>query len=106
MIVYNVTYKVRWSILDKWLAWQRDEHIAAHMATGLFDNHQFFRLLEQDEEDGPTYVLQYFTTSLERYRQFMIEFAEGLQRVSWEEWGDGFIAFRTLMGSVDLGLGE
>src|SRR5882724_10706125 len=105
MIVYNVTYKVRWSILDKWLAWQRNEHITAHMATGLFDNQQFFRLLEQDEEEGPTYVLQYFTSSLERYRQFMIEFAEGLQRTAWDKWGEGFIGFRTLMGSVDLNLG-
>ena len=97
MIVYNVTCKVRWSILDKWMAWQREEHIAAHMATGLFDKHQLFRLLEQDEEEGPTYVIQYFTTSLERYRQFMIEFAPELQRVSQDRWGDGFIAFRTLM---------
>lgn len=97
MIVYNVTYKVRWSILDKWIAWLREEHIAAHTATGLFDSHRIFRLLEQDEEEGPTYVVQYFTTSLERYRQFMIEFAPGLQQVSWDKWGDGFIAFRTLM---------
>jgi len=97
MITYNITYKVRWEILDKWLIWQREEHIAAHLGTGLFDSHQFFRLLEQDEEEGPTYVIQYFTTSLERYRQFMIEFAPGLQRVSWSKWGDSFIAFRTLM---------
>ena len=99
MIVYNVTYKVRWNILDKWLAWQQSVHISAHMATGLFDDHRFFRLLEQDEEEGPTYIIQYFTTSLERYRQFMIEFAPALQRVSWDMWGDGFIAFRTLMSS-------
>ena len=97
MIVYNVTYKVRWDILDKWLTWQREEHIAAHLATGLLDSHQFFRLLEQDEEEGPTYVMQYFTTSLERYRQFMIEFAPRLQRVAQSKWGDAFIAFRTLM---------
>jgi len=99
MIVYNVTYKVRWNILDKWLAWQQSVHISAHMATGLFDDHRFFRLLEQDEEEGPTYIIQYFTTSLERYRQFMIEFAPALQKVSWEQWGDSFIAFRTLMSS-------
>jgi hypothetical protein len=100
MIVYNVTYKVRWSILDKWLAWQKDKHIAAHMATGLFDEYRIFRLLEQDEEEGPTYIVQYFTTSLDRYRQFTIEFVPGLQRVSWDKWGDGFIAFRTLMETV------
>jgi hypothetical protein len=101
MIVYNVTYKVRWSILDKWLAWLQEEHVTAHMATGLLDSHRFFRLLEQDEEEGPTYVVQYFTTSLERYRQFMIEFAPGLQRVSYDRWGDGFIAFRTILEEIN-----
>jgi len=101
MIVYNVTYKVRWSILDKWLAWLHSAHIAAHIHTGLFDSHRVFCLLEQDEEEGPTYIVQYFTTSLERYRQFMIEFAPGLQRESWDKWGDGFIAFRTLMEEIN-----
>jgi len=101
MIVYNVTYKVRWSILDKWIAWLRSAHIADHIATGLFDSHRFFRLLEQDEEEGPTYVVQYFTTSLERYRQFMIEFALGLQQEAYDRWGDGFIGFRTVLEEIN-----
>ena len=99
MIVYNVTYKVRWSILKEWLLWQKEEHIARHMETGLFDDWRMFRLLDQDEEEGPTYIIQYFTTDLDRYEQFMIGFASGLQRASWDKWGDGFIAFRTLMTS-------
>ncbi|HVU57622.1 MAG TPA: DUF4286 family protein [Puia sp.] len=99
MIVYNVTYKVRWSILDKWLPWLKEEHIAHHMDTGLFDDWRMFRLLDQDEEEGPTYILQYFTSDLDRYEQFMIGVASDLQQASWEKWGDGFIAFRTLMSS-------
>ncbi|MBN9383060.1 MAG: DUF4286 family protein [Chitinophagaceae bacterium] len=101
MIVYNVTYKVRWDIQERWSAWLQSAHIAAHLATGLFDSHRVFRLLEQDEEEGPTYVVQYFTTSLERYRQFMIEFAPDLQRVAWDKWGDGFMGFRTLMEEIN-----
>ena len=101
MIVYNVTYKVRWDILDKWMAWLRSAHISAHMATGLFDSHRLFRLLEQDEEEGPTYIVQYFTDSPERYRQFMIGFAADLQRDSHDRWGNGFIAFRTLMEEIN-----
>jgi hypothetical protein len=100
MIVYNVTYKVRWSILDRWLAWLQSGHIAAHMATGLFDSHRVFRLLEQDEEEGPTYIVQYFTTSHERYRQFMIQFAPDLQQDSYDRWEDGFIAFRTVLEEI------
>ena len=101
MIVYNITCKVRWSILENWLLWQKEEHIVRHMETGLFDDWRFFRLLDQDEEEGPTYIIQYFTSDLHRYEQFMIGFAPGLQRASQDKWGEGFIAFRTLMESVE-----
>ena len=97
MIVYNITFKVRWSILDKWVTWQKEEHIPAHLKTGLFDEYKFFRLLEQDEDEGPTFVIQYSTGSEERYRQFMITSAPGLQQQAWNKWGDNFIAFRTVM---------
>jgi hypothetical protein len=100
MIVYNITCKVRWNILEAWLAWQLEEQIPATMATGLFDSHRIYRLLEQDEDEGPTFVMQYHTSSAERYRQFVIEYAPALQQAGWDRWGDGFIAFRTLMESV------
>jgi len=97
MIVYNVTYKVLWSIHEDWLAWLKSEHIADHLASGLFDGHRLFRLLDQDEEEGPTYVVQLFTSSLEKYERFQIEIAEGLQEKARRLWGDRFIGFRTLM---------
>ena len=80
MIAYNITCKVRWDILEAWLAWQLEEQIPAMLATGLFDNHRLYRLLEQDEAEGPTFIIQLFTTSEERYRQFMTRFADDLQR--------------------------
>jgi hypothetical protein len=99
MIVYNITCKISWPIREKWLLWQSTEHIPRHMATGLFDDWRMFRLLDQDEQEGPTYIIQYTTTDLDRYEQFVIGFASGLQQASWDKWGDGFIAFRTLMSS-------
>lgn len=101
MIVYNITSKVRWDILEGWLEWQLEEYIQAVLATGLFDSHQFYRLLEQDEEEGPTFVSQFFTTSIERYEKFVIAFAPALQQAGWDKWGNGFIAFRTLLESVE-----
>lgn len=100
MIVYNVTCKVRWEIMEGWLGWQVDEQIPAMLKTGLFDSYQLYRLLDQEEEEGPTFVIQYFTSNLERYEQFLIEFAPGMQQAGWDKWGEGFIAFRTLMERV------
>ena len=97
MIVYNVTYKVLWSIHADWLPWLRDEHIPAHMASRLFGEHRLFRLLQQDEDEGPTYVVQLYAETLEDYEEFLIAFAEGLQEAARDKWGDRYIAFRTLM---------
>jgi hypothetical protein len=100
MIVYNITCKVRWEILEDWLSWELEEQVPAILATGLFDDYRLYRLLEQDEEEGPTFVVQFLTSSRERYSRFTSQFEPGLKQAGWDRWGDGFIAFRTLMESV------
>ncbi len=100
MIVYNITCKVRWEILEGWLTWQLDEQIPATLATGLMDAYKLFRLLDQDEEEGPTFVIQFLTSNRERYDRFIAEFEPALRKSGWDKWGDRFIAFRTLMESV------
>ena len=101
MIVYNITTKVRWDILESWLEWQLEEQIPAVLSTRLFDSYRFYRLLEQDEEEGPSFVLQYFTSSRERYQDFMTRFAPELQQTAREKWGDKYISFQTLMSLVE-----
>jgi hypothetical protein len=100
MIIYNITCKVRWDIMEAWLGWQVDEQIPATLETGLFDGYQLYRLLDQDEEEGPTFVIQFSTSNLERYEQFLIGFAPEMQQAGWDKWGDSFIAFRTLMERI------
>jgi Domain of unknown function (DUF4286) len=100
MIVYNVTTRVRWGILEAWLPWQLEEQLPAILSTGCFDSHRLFRLLGQDEEEGPTFITQFHTSGLERYQQFMTEYAPALQQSGWARWGDGFIAFQTIMESI------
>ncbi|TMI77634.1 MAG: DUF4286 family protein [Bacteroidetes bacterium] len=36
---------------------------------------KLFRLLEQNKEDGITYVVQYFTPSIESYKKYADEFS-------------------------------
>lgn len=72
----------------------------ATLATGLMDDYQLYRLLEQEEEEGPTFVIQFLTSSRERYQRFSTEFEPTLKQAGWDKWGNGFIAFRTLMESV------
>lgn len=100
MIVYNVTIKIIPEIEKEWLHWQHLEHIPDIMATGLFTEWKIFRLLEQDESDGITYVVQYFAASEEHYIRYIENYAPLLREKAFEKWGDQFIAFRTVMKAV------
>ena len=101
MIVYNITNKVMHEIVTEWLQWQKEEHIPEIMRTGLFTEYKFFRLLEQEEEEGLTFVVQYFTPSIENYQRYINEFAPALREKAMQKWGHQFVAFRTVMEVVN-----
>ncbi|PSL49149.1 uncharacterized protein DUF4286 [Chitinophaga niastensis] len=100
MIIYNVTIKVATDAHLRWLEWMREEHIPAMLETGLFHDFRMSRLLEQDDQEGPTYAVQYFTDSLENYNTFKEEHAQALRQRGYDVFGDRFIAFTTVMQVV------
>ena len=100
MFIYNITVKVNISIIDEWVKWQQEEHIPEIMGTNLFSNFTFYRLLEQDDSDGPTFIVQYHTPSRNNYEKYIQQYAATLREKAIKKWGDGFIAFRTLLQSV------
>ena len=100
MIVYNITIKIAPAIEEEWVNWQKDEHIPDVMSSGQFTENKFYRLLEQNETDGITYVVQYFASSLENYNQYINDRALQLRQKALDKWGNQFIAFRTVMEVV------
>lgn len=100
MIVYNITLKIDPEIEKEWVNWQKKEHIPEIMSTKLFSEYKFFHLLEQDETDGITFVIQYFSSTMENYDQYIEKFAPLLRKKSNERWGDSVISFRTIMELV------
>lgn len=100
MIIYNVTTKVTHQINEAWLRWMKQEHIPAIMDTGLFHDFRVSRLLEQDEQDGVTYSIQYFTDTLENYQTYLAEHSPRLRQQSYEQFGSQFVAFTTVMQVV------
>ena len=101
MIVYNLSIKVSNEIHDDWVKWQKQEHIPEIMATGYFTDYKFFRLLEHDDSDAIIYIIQYFASSLKEYDAYINEAAPLLSKKAIVKWGDQFIAFRTVMESVN-----
>ena len=100
MIIYNVTFKLAHEIAGEWVAWMKTEHMSELMQTSLFTDSKLYRLLDQDEEDGLTYIAQYFCNSMKEYQQYIAEHAQGMRDKGLNKFGNKFIAFRTVMESV------
>ncbi len=100
MIVYNVTSKVTWEIHDAWVKWMLEEHIPEVVATGCFTSGQLLKLLEIEEEDGPTYAAQYFAETKQLQEEYVQQYAPSLRQKVFDKWGNRTIAFRSIMEVV------
>ena len=101
MIVYNITNKIQAAIEKEWIEWQKNEHIPEVMSSGQFTGYTFYRLLEQDESDGITYIVQYFAPDIHHYNKYINSFAPSLREKALNKWGNKFMAFRTVMQVVN-----
>lgn len=97
MILYNVTVKVDLEVHHEWLEWMRTKHIPNVINTGLFHKYHICRLLEQDESDGVTYAIQYYTDTIEKYRLYQKIHAPFLQAEHRQRYENRTVAFRTLL---------
>ena len=100
MILYNVTSKPDNNIAATWLQWMKDEHIPDVINTGCFTKATLCKLLEVDDEDGPTYTVQYHAETHEEYQRYLNEYAGAMRKKVNEKWGDNIVTFRSLMQIV------
>jgi len=100
MIVYNVTVKIELDAHDEWLTWMKDAHIPDVMKTGLFETNTMYKVLV-DDQDGITYSIQYSCADLQSLDTYFKEHAPALQQEHTTRYQNKFVAFRTLLESVD-----
>ncbi len=100
MIIYNVTTKVQWAIQEEWLQWMQEVHIPEMLDTGSFYDTRIMHLLDTDDDEGPTYAIQYFAHTIEDYQAYLAFYASTQRDKTVQKWGDQFIAFRSLMQTV------
>lgn len=100
-IIYNVTINVDNAIAADWLEWMRTKHIPDVLNTGMFVGHHIFRLIGDEQSGGVTYAIQYRCESMQKYEHYRDQFAPALQADVKARYGDGFVAFRTLLEVVE-----
>jgi hypothetical protein len=101
MIIYNVTINIDKSVHEEWLDWMRTCHIPDVMRTGLFKENKMLRVLGDDDSGGFTYSIQYSCETMEKYLQYRDIYAPALRGEFNEKYKDKFVAFRTLLETID-----
>ena len=97
MILYNVTVSVDPGGHGVFQQWMKTKHIPDVLATGLFIENRFLRILSTEEGEAHTYSLQYVARSMEDYERYRQQFAPALQAEHTARYRDRFVAFRTLL---------
>lgn len=99
-IVYSVTVKPDQDIADVYVDWLKNEHIQEVVATGCFDSFRFYKILAEDERDGASYNIQYITTDMSRYFDYINDHAPLMRSKGKEKFGEKFHAFRTVLKKI------
>ena|SRR5690554_1456253 len=100
MILYSVTVNIDIEKEKEYVAWMKQIHIPEVMATGLFTDSKFFKLLHEVEE-GVNYSAQYFADSLDQIQRYQADHAPELQQKLNDKFGKHCVAFRSLLELVE-----
>lgn len=100
MIIYNVTVNVEKAIEDEWVSWMKEKHIPDILSTGFFHDYKMLRLLNETENEGETYAVQYFTDELDKLETYMVEAAPKLREEHFAKFQDKCVSFRTFLETV------
>ncbi len=103
MLIYNITLKIDWAIQPQWLAWMKQVYIKKIMESGCFVKQQLVRLLEVNDEEGPTYALQLYAGHKEDFDNYAEYFLVENEAFGYEKWKNGVLSFSTLMQIEDQG---
>lgn len=100
MILYNITFNVTPDIEEDFILWMKSTHIPEVLATGIFHEHKFFRLIHDSEDGSLNYCIQYFTDSLKLMMEYESKHAAQLRAKTLERYKDKALAFRTLLETI------
>jgi len=100
MYIYNVTINIDDSVHEEWKGWMMGIHIPEVLATGLFQDCRFTRVMV-DEETGTTYSIQYRFKDMVDFQLYQQMYAPALQAKTKERYEGKFVAFRTLLELID-----
>lgn len=101
MLLYNVTVNIEKDAEKDWVIWMKEVHIPDVLATGMFIENKFYKILHDSEDGSVNYSVQYFSDSMDKILDYQKRFAPKLQQDTKDRFGEKFVVFRTLLETVD-----
>ncbi|MCK5104626.1 MAG: DUF4286 family protein [Cyclobacteriaceae bacterium] len=101
MILYNITFNIEPEIQNDWLAWIKNEYFPFALDTGLFLDVKMYRLLNETENQGLTYSVQFFSDSLEKVNTYLENYAPEIVERHNEAFKYKHVSFMTILESID-----
>jgi hypothetical protein len=102
MILYNITFNIDKTIAGDWLQWMKEVYIPKIMTTGMFLENKIFRLLNEEDNGGITYAIQFYASSMEHIQNYQANFALEIQAEHKKKFADQFVEFMTLLEAEKL----
>lgn len=100
MILYNLTIRIDHDIQGEWLEYIRKKYVLSVMETGLFSDFKIYRLLNEPDDEGITYALQFFASSLGDVERYLNEYAHAISGDHLARFRNKHVAFNTLLESI------
>ncbi len=100
MILYNITINVTSDIEQDFISWMKSTHIPEVLATGMFVEHRFYRLLHESEDGSVNYSIQFFTETMDKMMEYERNHAPALRTKTRERYQDKAVSFRSLLETI------
>ena len=101
MILYNITFNIEPEINQQWLDWMKRHYYTYVLGTDLFFDVKLFKLLNETENEGITYSVQFFTDTLDKAEIYLEKFAPSIVARHNEAFRYKHVSFMTLLEGLE-----
>ncbi|WP_181307298.1 DUF4286 family protein [Rufibacter sp. XAAS-G3-1] len=100
MILFNETVNIDNAVAANWLQWMQETHIPEVMATTFFIKFQIAKVMEEEDNGGSTYAIQYYARHMDDLLEYHREHDQAMQAKMQAKYPGQFVAFRTVLEVV------
>ncbi|MFM9075440.1 MAG: DUF4286 family protein [Bacteroidota bacterium] len=101
MLLYNITIAIDTPVETEWTHWMKQAIIPQLMATGIFREYRFYKVLTHDDPASASYCLQYFVDNIELVNRYLKDHAPEFLNHLRERYPDRHAVFQTLLEEVN-----